>query len=99
MKGYNFLSEFHLYSLHPLNSIFVMAFFPGFLCSVPPVCSAQVTLEWQASSGNLTKCALIVLARKLPIAAEEMVEEVADSLTQQPTDSIRPNKETLKSPN
>jgi len=47
----------------------------------------------------LTKCALTVLARALPIAAEEMVEEVADSSTQQPTGSVRPNKVTPKSVN
>jgi hypothetical protein len=44
----------------------------------------------------LTKCALTVIVRVLPIAAEEMVEEVGVSSTQQPTGSVRPNKGTLK---
>jgi len=53
MKGYNFLSKFHFCSLRPLNIIFVTAFLLSFLCSVQAVCSAQVTLEWQASSGDI----------------------------------------------
>jgi fibronectin type 3 domain-containing protein len=51
VKGYNPLSKFHFYNLRPLNIIFVAAFLLSFAYSVRLVYSAQVTLEWQASSG------------------------------------------------
>ncbi len=53
MKGYNLLSQFHCYNLRPLNIIFVAAFLLSFVYSVRAVYSAQVTLEWAASSGNV----------------------------------------------
>ena len=53
MKGYNLLSKFHYYNLRPLNIIFVAAFLLSFVYSVRAVYSAQVTLEWQASSGDV----------------------------------------------
>ena len=53
MKGDNLLSKFHYYNLRPLNIIFVGAFFLSFIYSVRAVYSAQVTLEWKASSGNV----------------------------------------------
>ena len=53
MKGYNLLSKFHFYNLRPLNIIFVAAFLLSFVYSVRAVYSAQVTLEWQASSGDV----------------------------------------------
>ena len=53
VKGYNLLSKFHSYNLRPLNSIFVATFLISFFCSVRTVYSAQVTLEWQASSGDV----------------------------------------------
>ena len=53
VKGYNLLSKFHSYNLPPLNSIFVAAFLISFACSIRTVYSAQVTLEWQASSGDV----------------------------------------------
>ena len=53
VKGYNLLSKFHSYNLPPLNSIFVAAFLISFACSIRTVYSAQVTLEWQASSGDI----------------------------------------------
>ena len=53
MKGYNSLSKFHFYNLRPLNIIFVAAFLLSFVYSVRLVYSAQVTLEWEASSGDV----------------------------------------------
>ena len=53
MKGCNLLSKFHFYNLRALNVIFVAAFFFGFVCSARAVYSAQITLEWQASSGDV----------------------------------------------
>ena len=53
MKGYNILSKFHFYNLRPWNIIFVAALLFSFVCSVRAVYSAQVTLEWEASSGNV----------------------------------------------
>ena len=53
MKGYNSLSKFHFYNLRPLNIIFVAAFLLSFVYSVRAVYSAQVTLEWEASSGDV----------------------------------------------
>ena len=53
MKGYNLLSKFHFYNLRPLNIIFAAAFLLSFVYSVRAVYSAQVTLEWQASSGDV----------------------------------------------
>ena len=53
MKGYNLLSKFHTHNLRPLNIILVWAFLFSFVYSVRAVYSAQVTLEWQASSGDV----------------------------------------------
>ena len=53
MKGCNLLSKVPFYNLRPLNVIFVVAFLFSFVCSVRAVYSAQVTLEWQASSGDI----------------------------------------------
>jgi len=53
VKGYNLLSKFHFYNLRPLNIIFVAAFLLSFVYSVRAVYSAQVTLEWEASSGDV----------------------------------------------
>ena len=53
MKGYNLLSGFHFYNLRPSKIVFVAAFLVSFVCSVRAVYSAQVTLEWQASSGDV----------------------------------------------
>jgi hypothetical protein len=53
VKGYNLLSKSYFYNLRPLNSISVVAFLFSFLCSIRAVYSAQVTLEWQASSGDV----------------------------------------------
>ena len=53
MKGYNLLSKFNFSNLRPLNIIFVAAFLLSFVYSARVVHSAQVTLEWQASSGNI----------------------------------------------
>lgn len=53
MKGYNLLSKFHFYNLRPLNIIFVAAFLLSFVYSVRAVYSAQVTLEWEASSRDV----------------------------------------------
>jgi hypothetical protein len=53
VKGYNLLSKFHSYNLRPLNIIFVAALLFSFVCSVRAVYSAQVTLEWQAGSGDV----------------------------------------------
>jgi hypothetical protein len=44
----------------------------------------------------LMKCASTVLARALPIVAEEMVDEGAVSSTPQPTGSVWPNNPTLE---
>jgi len=53
VKGYNLLSKFHFYNLRSLNIIFVAAFLLSFVYSVRAVYSAQVTLEWEASSGDV----------------------------------------------
>ncbi|MCG6918104.1 MAG: hypothetical protein LJE89_11245, partial [Deltaproteobacteria bacterium] len=53
MKGYNLLSKFNLYNLLPLNIIFVAAFLLSLVYPVRAVHSAQVTLKWQASSGDI----------------------------------------------
>ena len=53
MKGYNLLSGFRFYNLRPSKIIFVAACLLSFVCSVRAVYSAQVTLEWQASAGNV----------------------------------------------
>ena len=47
------MSKFHFYNLRPLNIIFVAAFLLSFVYSVRAVYSAQVTLEWDASSGDV----------------------------------------------
>ena len=53
MKEYNLLSKFHSYNLHTLNIVLVAAFFFRLVYSVRAVYSAQVTLEWEASSGDV----------------------------------------------
>jgi fibronectin type 3 domain-containing protein len=53
VKGYIRLSRFNFYSLHPLNIIFVAAFHLSLFYSVRAVCAAQVTLEWEASAGDI----------------------------------------------
>jgi len=53
VKGYILLSKFNFYNLRPLNIIFVAAFLLSLVYSVRAVHSAQVTLEWQASSGDI----------------------------------------------
>ncbi len=53
MKDYNLLSKFHSYNLHTLNIVLVAAFFFSLVYSVRAVYSAQVTLEWEASSGDI----------------------------------------------
>ena len=53
VKGYNLLFKFHSDNLRPLNIIIVWAFLFSFLYSVEAVYSAQVTLEWRASSGDV----------------------------------------------
>ena len=52
MKGYNVLSKFHSYHPSTLNIISIAVFF-SFVYSPRAVYSAQITLEWQASSGNI----------------------------------------------
>ena len=53
MKDSNLLLKFHPYHPSPFHLILIAAFFFTFVCSVPTVYSAQVTLEWQASSGDV----------------------------------------------
>ena len=53
MKDDNVLSKFHSYRPRILNSILLAAFFFSFVYSARAVYSAQVTLEWQASSGDV----------------------------------------------
>ena len=53
MKDYNVLSKFHSYHPITLKIILVAAFLFSSVCSTRAVYSAQVTLEWQASSGNV----------------------------------------------
>jgi hypothetical protein len=53
VKGYNHLPKFRFYNHGLLNIISVAAFVFIFFCSVRAVSSAQVTLEWQASSGDV----------------------------------------------
>ena len=53
MKGYNLLSKLYFCSFRPLNIIFVAAFLLSFVYSVRAVYSAQVTLDWEASSGDI----------------------------------------------
>jgi len=53
VKGYNFLSKLHSYRLCPLSIIIVSACLFTPVYSVQAVYSAQVTLEWQASSGYI----------------------------------------------
>lgn len=53
MKGHNVLSKFHSYLPSTLNIILFAAFFFSFVYSPRAVYSAQVTLEWQASSGDV----------------------------------------------
>ena len=52
MKGYNVLSKFHSYHPSTLNIISIAVFF-SFVYSPRAVYSAQITLEWQANSGNI----------------------------------------------
>lgn len=53
MKDSDRLSKFHSYRPSPLHLILVAVFFFTFVCSVQAVYSAQITLEWQASSGDV----------------------------------------------
>ena len=53
MKGYKVLSKFHSYHPGTLNIILIAAFFFCFVYSARAVYSAQITLEWQASSGDV----------------------------------------------
>ena len=53
MKDDNVLSKFHSYHPRISNIILVAAFFFSFVYSPRAVYSAQVTLEWQASSGDV----------------------------------------------
>lgn len=53
MKGYYVLSKFHFYRPSTLNIILLAVFFSSFVYSARTVYSAQVTLEWQASSGDV----------------------------------------------
>ena len=53
MKGYNVLSKFHCYHPSTLNIILIAVLFFGFVYSPRAVYSAQVTLEWQTSSGDV----------------------------------------------
>jgi hypothetical protein len=62
----------------------------------PTTSQLLLTILRTMRANILTKCALTVLAKTLLIAAEEMGEEVADSSTQQPTGSARPNNLILK---
>lgn len=52
MRGYNFLSKFHLFNQCPLNIICVATLLLIMLYSVRVVYPAQVTLEWEASSDS-----------------------------------------------
>jgi len=53
VKGYNHSAKSHAYSLRPLSIILFAAFLSSFVCSVQAVHSAQVTLEWEVSPGNV----------------------------------------------
>lgn len=53
MKDSNLLLKFHPYHPSPFHLILVAAFFFTSYCFVPAVYSAQVTLEWQASAGDV----------------------------------------------
>jgi len=53
VKGYNLLSKLHFCNFRPLNIIFVAAFLLSFACSVQAAYSAQVTLDWEASLGDI----------------------------------------------
>ena len=53
MKGYNVLSKLHFYHPRIFNIILIAVFFFSFVYSPRAVYSAQVTLEWQASSGDV----------------------------------------------
>ena len=53
MEDDNVLSKFHLYRPRTLNIILFGAIFLGFVSSARAVYSAQVTLEWQACSGDV----------------------------------------------
>ena len=53
MKDYSLLSKFLSYHPSTLNIILVAAFFFSFVYSIRAVYSAQITLEWQASSGDV----------------------------------------------
>jgi hypothetical protein len=50
VRGYNFLSKFHFFNQCPLNIICVAALLLLTLYPVGVAYSAQVTLEWEASS-------------------------------------------------
>ena len=53
MRRFGLLSRFSLYNLRPFNIVFVPVFLLGLVYSVRTVYSAQVTLEWEASSGDI----------------------------------------------
>lgn len=53
MQHSNLSSKLHFYHLSALLLILVAALFFTLVCSVQVVYSAQVTLEWQASSGDV----------------------------------------------
>jgi hypothetical protein len=53
VKDHNVLSKLHSYNLHTLNIICVAVLLFTFVCPVRAGYSAQVTLEWQASSGEV----------------------------------------------
>jgi hypothetical protein len=53
VRGDNLLPKFRFYKLRPFNFIFFATFLFIFFYSVRAVYSAQVTLEWQASSGDV----------------------------------------------
>lgn len=53
MKGCNLLPKRRFHNIRPLHIIFISGFVFSFFCSVSVAYSAQVTLEWQASSGDV----------------------------------------------
>ena len=53
MKGYNVFLKFHCCHPSTLNIILIAVLFFSFVYSPRAVYSAQITLEWQASSGNI----------------------------------------------
>ena len=47
------MSRFSFYNLRPFNIVFVLVLLLNLIYSVRAVHSAQVTLEWEASSGDI----------------------------------------------